>query len=93
MAFIKADVVAQMADKAGMTKTDAEAALNAFQEVLVEALASGEEVKLTGLFTVERVERAARTGRNPRTGEPLEIAAKSGVKISAGSLLKKAVGE
>ena len=91
MALIKADVVAQIADKAGLTKVDAEAALNAFQEVLVEALASGEDVKLTGLFTVERVERAARLGRNPQTGEPLEIAAKSAVKLTPGSVLKKAV--
>jgi len=91
MALIKADVVAQIADKAGLTKTDSEAALNAFQEVLINALASGEDVKLTGLFTVERVERAARLGRNPQTGEPLEIAAKSAVKLTPGSLLKKAV--
>jgi DNA-binding protein HU-beta len=91
MAFTKADVVAQIADRSGLTKVDSEAALNAFQEVLVDALASGEDVKLTGLFTVERVERAARMGRNPQTGEPLEIAAKSGVKLTAGSLLKKAV--
>ena len=91
MAFTKADVVAQIADRSGLTKVDSEAALNAFQEVLVDALAAGEDVKLTGLFSVERVERAARMGRNPQTGEPLEIAAKSGVKLTAGSLLKKAV--
>jgi len=91
MAFTKADVVAQIADRSGLTKVDSEAALNAFQEVLIDALASGEDVKLTGLFSVERVERAARMGRNPQTGEPLEIAAKSGVKLTAGSLLKKAV--
>ena len=48
-------------------------------------------LKLTGLFSAERVKRAARTGRNPRTGETIEIPATYGVRISAGSLLKKAV--
>jgi DNA-binding protein HU-beta len=91
MAYTKADIVAQIADRTGLTKVDSEAALNAFGDILIDALASGEDVKLTGLFSVERVERAARMGRNPQTGEPLEIAAKSGVKLTAGSLLKKAV--
>jgi DNA-binding protein HU-beta len=91
MALIKADVVTAIAERSGLTKVDSEAALNAFQEMLVDALRAGEEVKLTGFLSVERVERAARMGRNPQTGEPLEIAAKSGVKITAGSLLKKAV--
>ena len=53
----------------------------------------GEGLKLTGLFSAERVKRAARTGRNPRTGEIIEIPATYGVRISAGSLLKKAVTE
>ncbi|MCL1800202.1 MAG: HU family DNA-binding protein [Promicromonosporaceae bacterium] len=91
MALTKADVVSRIAERSGLTKADSELALSAFQEVLVDALASGEDVKLTGYFSVERVERAARMGRNPQTGEPLEIAAKSGVKLTAGSLLKKAV--
>ena len=54
---------------------------------------SGEGLKLTGLFSAERVKRAARTGRNPRTGEQIDIPASYGVRISAGSLLKKAVTE
>jgi DNA-binding protein HU-beta len=89
--MIKADVVGQIAERTGLTKADSEAALNAFQEVLADALAAGEAVKLTGFISVERVERPARMGRNPQTGEPLQIAAKSGVKLSAGSVLKKAV--
>ncbi len=75
------------------TKAQAEAAVNAFQDVFVEAMKSGEGLKLTGLFSAERVKRAARTGRNPRTGETIEIPATYGVRISAGSLLKKAVTE
>ncbi|MDU5062488.1 MAG: HU family DNA-binding protein, partial [Actinomyces sp.] len=59
--------------------------------VLIDSLSKGEPVKVTGLMSVERVERAARTGRNPRTGEEIQIPAGYGVKISAGSTLKKAV--
>lgn len=93
MALNRSDVVAAIAEKAGLTKTQADAAVTALQEVLVSSLAQGEAVKLTGLLSVERVERAARTGRNPRTGEEISIPAGYGVKISAGSLLKKAVAK
>ena len=91
MPLNKSELVSAIAAKSGLTKTDAESAINAFQEVLVESLAAGEAVKLTGLLSIERVERAARTGRNPRTGEEIQIPAGYGVKVSAGSLLKKAV--
>ncbi|MCL1899480.1 MAG: HU family DNA-binding protein [Promicromonosporaceae bacterium] len=90
MPLNKSDIVAEIAAKSGLTKADAEAALNAFADVLIESVGKGEPVKLTGLFSVERITRAARTGRNPRTGEKLEIPAGFGVKISAGALLKKA---
>ncbi|HWK92280.1 MAG TPA: HU family DNA-binding protein [Luteimicrobium sp.] len=91
MSLNKSELVSAIAEKSGLTKADAENALNAFQEVLIESLGKGEAVKLTGLLSVERVERAARTGRNPRTGEEIAIPAGYGVKLSAGSLLKKAV--
>ena len=87
------DLVSKIAQKSNLTKAQAEAAVNAFQDVFVEAMQSGEGLKLTGLFSAERVKRAARTGRNPRTGEIIEIPATYGVRISAGSLLKKAVTE
>jgi len=93
MALNRSDVVAAIAEKAGLTKTQADAALSALQDTLVSSLAQGEAVKLTGLLSVERVERAARTGRNPRTGESIEIPAGFGVKISAGSVLKNAVSK
>jgi DNA-binding protein HU-beta len=93
MALNRSDVVAAIAEKAGLTKTQADAALSALQDTLVSSLAKGEAVKLTGLLSVERVERAARTGRNPRTGESIEIPAGFGVKISAGSVLKNAVSK
>ena len=82
MAYNKSDLVSKIAQKSNLTKAQAEAAVNA-----------GEGLKLTGLFSAERVKRAARTGRNPRTGEQIDIPASYGVRISAGSLLKKAVTE
>ncbi|ROS79107.1 HU family DNA-binding protein [Cellulomonas sp. PhB143] len=91
MALNKSDLVSAIAEKAELTKADAEKAVNALQDVLVESLGKGEAVKVTGLLSVERVERAARTGRNPRTGEEIAIPAGFGVKVSAGSVLKKAV--
>lgn len=87
----RTDLVAAIAEKAGLNKTQADAAVGALQEVLVESLSQGEAVKITGLLSVERVERKERTGRNPRTGEEIKIPAGFGVKISAGSALKKAV--
>ena len=88
MAYNKSDLVSKIAQKSNLIKAQAEAAVNAFQDVFVEAMQSGEGLKLTGLF-----KRAARTGRNPRTGEQIDIPASYGVRISAGSLLKKAVTE
>ena len=93
MAYNKSDVVTKIAQKSNLTKAQAEASLNAFQEVLVESLESGEGLRLTGVFSAERVKRAARTGRNPRTGETIKIPASYGVRITAGSLLKKAAAK
>ena len=90
MSVNRTQLVAKIAEKANLTKVQSDA-LAAFQEVLIESLSAGEPVKVTGLFSVERVERAARTGRNPQTGEQIQIPAGFGVKISAGSTLKKAV--
>lgn len=93
MSLNRTELVAAIAERAGLTKVQADQALAAFQDVLVDSLAKGEAVKVTGLFSVERVERAARTGRNPRTGEEIQIPAGYGVKLSAGSNLKKAVAK
>lgn len=93
MSLNRTELVAAIAERAGLTKVQADAALSAFQDVLVTSLAKGEAVKVTGLLSVERVERAARTGRNPRTGEEIKIPAGFGVKLSAGSTLKKAVAK
>lgn len=93
MSVNRTDLVAAIAERASLTKAQADAALSAIQDVMVESLATGEAVKVTGLLSVERVDRAARTGRNPRTGEEIAIPAGYGVKISAGSALKKAVAK
>lgn len=91
MSLNRTELIAKIAEEAGLTKTDADKAISALQTVLVEALAKGDSVKITGLMSVERTERLARKGRNPRTGEEIQIPAGYGVKISAGSNLKKAV--
>ena len=87
----KAELIAAMAAKAGMKKTDAQKALDAFIEVVSEELAAGEKVQLTGFGTFEVSERAAREGRNPKSGETMKIAASKSHKNKAGKVLKDKV--
>ena len=87
----KADLVAKIAEKAGLSKKDAEAALNAFMDAVKEALAAGEKVSLVGFGTFEVVQRAARKGRNPQTGEEITIPATKAPKFRPGKGLKEAV--
>ncbi|MBQ7829221.1 MAG: HU family DNA-binding protein [Clostridia bacterium] len=82
------DAVAQ---KAGITKKDAAEAVNAVLEVIAETLAAGGDIKITGFGGFEVKTRAARTGRNPKTGEAVEIPASKYVAFSAGSTLKDKV--
>ncbi|MDY5151786.1 HU family DNA-binding protein [Actinotignum urinale] len=91
MSINRTELIGAIAERSGLSKSDSDKAIAALQEVLVDSLAKGEAVKITGLLSVERTERAARKGRNPRTGEEIQIPAGFGVKISAGSHLKKAV--
>ncbi|PLY05408.1 MAG: DNA-binding protein HU [Desulfuromonas sp.] len=87
----KADLVNTMAEKAGLSKADAEGALKAFAEAVTDALKAGEKVALVGFGTFSVGERAARTGQNPQTGEKIEIAAAKVPKFKAGKALKDAV--
>ncbi|MCP4810399.1 MAG: HU family DNA-binding protein [Proteobacteria bacterium] len=87
----KADLVNHIAAEAGIKKTEAEAALNALTNGIKSALANGDKVTLVGFGTFSVSERAARTGRNPRTKEPLHIPASKGVKFKSGKTLKDAV--
>lgn len=87
----KAELIAAIAEKAGMKKTDAQKALEAFIEVVGEELTAGEKVQITGFGTFEVSERAAREGRNPQSGETMMIAASKSPKFKAGKVLKDKV--
>lgn len=87
----KVELVASMAEKAELTKVDAEKALKAFIDVVTEEMKNGGKVQLVGFGTFEVSERAARTGRNPQTGETIEIKASKAPKFKAGKALKDTV--
>ena len=84
----KTELVAAMAEKAQLSKKDAEAALKAFTDVVTNELQNGGKVQLVGFGTFEVSERAARTGRNPQTGAEMTIAASKAPKFKAGKALK-----
>ena len=84
----KTELVAAMAEQTNLSKKDAEAALKAFIDVVSEELKKGEKVQLVGFGTFEVSERAAREGRNPQTGETMEIKASKIPKFKAGKALK-----
>ena len=87
----KTELVAAMAEKAQLSKKDAEAALKAFTDVVAEELKKGEKIQLVGFGTFEVSERAARTGRNPQTGEDMTIPASKAPKFEAGKALKDSI--
>ena len=87
----KADLINAMAEKAGLSKTDAEGALKAFISSVTDALKAGEKVAMVGFGTFSVGDRAARTGQNPQTGEKIQIAAAKVPKFKAGKALKEAV--
>lgn len=87
----KTELIDAMAEKTGLTKKNAEAALNAFVETVSEQLVKGDKVSLVGFGTFEVAERAAREGRNPQTGETMKIAASKAPKFKAGKGLKDQV--
>ena len=84
----KTELVAAIADEAGLSKKDAEKALKAFTDVVTEELKKGEKVQLVGFGTFEVSERAAREGRNPQTGAAMKITASKAPKFKAGKALK-----
>ena len=87
----KADLVAAVAEKADMSKKDAEKAVNALFASIEEALAKNEKVQLVGFGTFEVKDRAERTGRNPQTKETIVIPASKVPGFKAGKALKDAV--
>ena len=84
----KTELVAAIAEKAELSKKDAEGAVKAFTDTVAEQLKAGEKIQLVGFGTFEVAERAARTGKNPQTGEAIKIPASKAPKFKAGKALK-----
>ena len=89
----KTELIAAVAEKAELSKKDAEKAVKALTDTVAEALKAGDKVQLVGFGTFEVSERAAREGRNPSTGETMKIEACKAPKFKAGKALKDAVNE
>ncbi len=87
----KTELIAAMAETSGLSKKDCDAALAAFITTVETALKSGEKVQLIGFGSFEVKERAARTGRNPRTKETVEISASKAPVFKAGQAFKDAI--
>jgi len=87
----KTELIANVADKAGLTKKDAEKAVNALFATVQEALVEGDKIQVIGFGTFEVTERKARTGRNPQTGAAIQIPASKNPVFKAGKALKDAV--
>ena len=87
----KNDLVAEVAESAGLTKADATKAVDSVLDVITGSLKKGDEVRLVGFGTFSVASRAASEGRNPRTGEKINIPASKRPKFSAGKALKDAV--
>ncbi|HAU32579.1 MAG: Histone family protein DNA-binding protein [Desulfotomaculum sp. 46_296] len=87
----KAELIAQVAEKSDLTKKDAERAVSALIETVEEALVRGDRVQLVGFGTFEIRERAARKGRNPQTGQEIDIAATRVPVFKAGKSLREVI--
>ena len=84
----KTELVAAIAEKAGLSKKDAENAVKAFADTIAEELKNGNKVQIVGFGTFEVSERAARVGRNPQTKQEITIPASKAPKFKAGKALK-----
>ena len=89
----KNELIASVAEKAGLTKKDSEKAVSAVIESIVETIASGDKLQLVGFGTFEVRERAERTGRNPQTKQPIVIPASKLPVFKAGKAFKDAVSK
>jgi len=90
MTLGRKDLAARIAQEAGLTVAQADDALAAWERIVTSAVAEGTPIRLPGFLSIDVVDRAARSGRNPATGEALEIPATRAVKLTAGSRLKVA---
>jgi len=89
----KGEFIQAVSDKSGLTKKQAEHAINAYHEVTGDELAAGNKVQLTGFGTYEVSVSNAREGKNPRTGEKTQFSTKRNVRFKAGATLKNAVNQ
>lgn len=87
----KNELISNIADEAGLTKGAATKAVDAFIMAVTDSLANGEDVRLVGFGTFSVAKRAAKTGRNPRTGATIQIKARKLAKFKAGKTLQNAV--
>lgn len=87
----KAQLVEAVAQKTGLKKKEAEAAVSAMTETVIAALREGEKVQIVGFGTFEVKERAERNGRNPKTGEAITVAASKHTTFTAGKVLKESL--
>ena len=87
----KTELIAAVAEKAEVSKKDAEKAVAAVIDAITEELVAGGKVQLVGFGTFDVAERAAREGRNPQTGAPMPIAASKAPRFKAGKALKDAI--
>ena len=85
----KSELVEEVASRCGCSKSEADSVITTMFEVIEGAVGKGEKTTIPGYLTVERTMRSARKGRNPRTGEEIDIPAAHACKVSAGSKLKK----
>ena len=89
----KQELVSAIAGKAEATKKDTEKFLAAFEETVTEELAKGGKIQMVGFVTIDVAERAARKGKNPQTGKPIDIPASKAPRFKAGKSLKDAVNK
>lgn len=86
----KTELIDQVADRSGVSKKDVESSISTMLEVVADTISSGGDVTIQGWVKFEQVERKARTGHNPQTGEKMEIPASKAAKVSALTKLKAA---
>jgi DNA-binding protein HU-beta len=87
----KSELVTAVAKQAGVPATTVREVLNSLEDVVTVSVKKGEKVALTGFVSFERVDRKARTARNPQTGEPIKVKASKAPRVSAGARLKSIV--
>ena len=87
----KAELVDAIADRTGIAKSTVDEVIKGMTETIETQVAKGDKIAIPGFISFQKVKRAARTGRNPRTGETIKIPASATVKVTAGARLKSSV--